>query len=262
MAKNYSSYSRQRKAIIQQVRRLEKRGYTVPDRYNLPTVKELRSMPKSEAQKIERRAKSYTTKSVRSSSYIKTGTISAETGEIKERKVRYSQAVKIERQRSARKAVETRQRKKKKPRRDLDRWAYDFIQAAPEDLQWDAEAYTEAVKRGYDKTFGEYLSDAAEQPNSIEVFNKKLEALRDSDAATAEELEKLFNNERQAVGEGKMIDRFLRYEGNLPEFDYHYDNGNLSVRNVLEMAEVITGKPLSGKQAERLRAAIDKDTGA
>lgn len=262
MAKNYSSYSRQRKAIIQQVRRLEKRGYTVPDRYNLPTVKELRSMPKSEAQKIERRAKSYTTKSVRSSSYIKTGTISAETGEIKERKVRYSQAVKIERQRSARKAIETRQRKKKKPRRDLDRWAYEFMQGVPDDLQWDGEQYVDAVKKGYGGSFGEYLSEAGEQPDSIEVFNKKLEVLRDSDTATADELERLFNNEWQAVGESKMIDRFLQHEGKLPEFDYHYDSGHLDTTEVLKMAQIITGKPLSGAQAKRLRDAIDKDTGA
>lgn len=249
MLKSFSNYSKKRKAILQQVKRLEKRGYVTKEKYKLPTVKELKAMPADKANKIVKSAAGYKTSAVRRSSYkIEEYTVKR-TGEVKTRKIGYIKAAKEERSMAAKKGARRQ------------KWHEDFIKAAPDDLKDEAKEYIGAVKEGYSGTFTEYLDNAGEEPDALETFNKKIEVLKESDTETANALQDLFDK-YDTYDSDALESRFAKNNGNLPEFDYHYENGHLDTTEVLKMARIITGKPLSGTEALKLRQAIDKDTGA
>lgn len=85
------TYGQIRKELMQQVRRIEKAGFMVPERYHLPTASELKKMSKAEQGKVKARAASYTTKAIRERSY-KIDTVTLPSGRIKASKVSYAKA--------------------------------------------------------------------------------------------------------------------------------------------------------------------------
>lgn len=69
MAINYHKYSIKRKAIMQQVRRLEKKNYIVDIKYHMPKVRDLRKMSLAEQKDIIKRATGFTVTGVNKSAY-------------------------------------------------------------------------------------------------------------------------------------------------------------------------------------------------
>lgn len=317
MLRSYSAYSKQRKAIMQQVNRLEKRGYIVKERYHLPTVKELRAMTAKEQANVMRRAKSYTTERVRETAKMPVSE-TTKTGKTKQVTLTYEKARKRERSKSAKAGAETKRKKKEYQRKkeiaeekykdiadydydtmgdiadyeepshyeyrdyesdtgevigevkpkvdeDFERWAQEFIESAPLDDRYNAEAYVDALRQGdvpegvngYD----EWLESIGEEPSAEDVFNDKLSSLAETSPKTADWLWDLFRREQTKYGIDEVNKRLARWDGDIPDFDKTYSGNDTGANfgNIAKMARIITGKSLSGSQARRLMQAIEND---
>lgn len=159
MATNYSKYSARRRAIQQQVRRLEKRGYTVPEQYKLPTVKELRSMSQSERSTYVKRAAQIKTASVRKHSYVVEYS-HTKAGSLKTVKVDYSKASKKERSASSQKGWKTRvkkqeERNKRIFKQEREEYRRKYESEMPKD-DYDYRADRAARAEEYKRNYGEY----------------------------------------------------------------------------------------------------------
>lgn len=186
MQKNYTAYSKKRKAIMQQVGRLERHGFVVPEKYHLPTVAQLREQTPRQRSATIRRVSKLTTETVRKYSY-KLEEITTKTGKVKAKKVSVEAVRKQQRSVSAKKTYEARKQSRRKAREEYDysepkydvsvngsgqvvfvdrktgevtteddlefeqklnQWAIDFIDSAPDEDKVNASKYVEAVING------------------------------------------------------------------------------------------------------------------
>lgn len=112
MATKYTPYSDKRSEIMQQVRRVERKGFVVPAKYYLPKVSELRKMSAEEQSKIMASASRMTTAGI--GRYSKrTETVRTKTGKVKIITVSYNKAKKKTRAASAKAGAETRRKRKR-----------------------------------------------------------------------------------------------------------------------------------------------------
>lgn len=331
MPRSYSAYSKQRKAIMQQVNRLEKRGYIVKERYHLPTVKELKAMTAKEQASVMRRAKTYTTERVRETAKMPVSE-TTKTGKTKQVTLTYEKARKRERSKSAKAGAETKRKKKEyqrkkeiaeekykavadydydtmgdiadyeepshyeytdyesdeehyeidedtgevigeaKPEVDeaFERWAQEFIESAPLNDRYNAEAYVDALRQGdvpegvngYD----EWLESIGEEPSSEDYLGGILDTLDQVNPSVADYLRGEADKYRGA-NPNAFEQRFREKEGNLPVIndilgsprsggaDYGVNYGAIT-----DLMKIITGKTtLSGAQMRAIGKALEQD---
>lgn len=282
MAKNYSKYSQQRKAIVQQVRRLEARGYSVPERYHLPTVSELKKMSPKDQNNVMRRAKGYTPAKVRVASKLIV-TETTKKGNIVTKAISYARGRIRERREAAKKAVATRKatehaRKEyglpkrykvnpetgevteKKPRKTsakseeaTEEEGYDDVVESENRRLFDE--MKEEGRIDEDVDFDEWFNDQPDQPTGssyIDSMEAYLQANGDTDSASF--LREMYNRYYGADPEG--FEERMGGE-NLPDLgDFYYEDssGNVhyDVNAYIKLLKQMKDGPLSARESRKL----------
>lgn len=269
---------------MQQVRRLEKRGYTVLEEYKLPTVKELKTLSPGEQSHYIRRAAQIKTKTVRTSSYKKKRK-KTEEGKYRTQKVKYKKAVHEEKSIAAKKAAKTRKKPIKRPvqthrkageltKAERERRAEGldevfetamqaFLDTVPEDKYYDAEAYVQELREGHDVgSFEEFLADLDEAPSARETFDIKMENLDQVSPEVADYMRSQLDKYIRNYGEDTINDRFASAR-EIPDFDVPYESlaggHTVGYGAIARMLEIIKGAPISGAEARALSKALLKD---
>lgn len=272
-----SSYSSNRSAVMKQVRALEKKGFTIADRFRLPTVKEMKKLSAKEQANVARRAAYYVNKGA--AKQVKASAYKVIDG----KKRSYSEAVNISRLQKARerrKPIGDKKRKlvpitwyggepeggtgvkKSVSRTQLENELTgnygDFF--TPTEIK----AYVDEVfDRGYKGSFLQYVYDAGEEPDAKNIFAEKLGVLQENAPQTAKILQDMFNRQL-SYGEALMNQRFSEAD-EIPDFESYYTDKNgeyhaFNVGNIYKMAKLIKGKPLTAAEMRALQEAMNQDT--
>lgn len=149
----------------------------------------------------------------------------------------------------------------------LEEWQKYAIDTAPPEDKYNVWKYTEAIKNDdwvpAQGGFKAWLASIGEPVSAQEVYNDKLEVVRDQAPSVADWMDKFYQRYQAAVGEDIMSQRFDQAENQIPEFEFFYKTASEqyvpAYRDIAKMASIIKGSPLSGAEARALSKAIDKD---
>lgn len=262
-SKYYSDYKKERDRIKRQMNRMEQRGYVVPEQDILPPI------PKKLTQGSINRLRKITTKKMYDASDFVELT---ETGDIK-RIVPGRVGREIERSKSARKGVQTKQKRDREQpvsgidtgvtapagsyKSTVDDWAKSQID------KWKKEQkLQDAVNVQRMLQDPEY----ADQFRASEQLRRKVTDLMDSIRATyprvTTELQMAIEEATRREGYNSLWERL----SDTPEFldaveDYKYkESDQVSPAAFNQMLSKIQNRPLSGEQARNLEEAHEQDT--
>lgn len=209
MAVNYHKYSVKRSSIVKQVKRVESKGYVASEKYHLPTVRELKTMPVSQQKQIMKSASGMTTSAVRRTA---TRVTVSDTGKAK--KVSYKEDRKVRRSLASKAGWETRKAKRKKKEPQKDR------------VERAAKAYE--YKRQYGDYPAWYKEDIAEGSALGEVPEpKKVGELTDNEKRLrAEGKDEAFEQAAQYFIDSTPLDQRLNAEAYIEEVREGHDVGS------------------------------------
>lgn len=260
-------YRKQRHRVVSAASRLRREGYILED-------KAVPSIPKKITEKSISRLAKITPSTLRKKAKVVTAyTLEGEP-------VKYVSGTEWEK-------IRPRQKRVVKPRQpepqsepgytvpqgalegqQLEEWQKYVIDTAPPEDKYNVWKYTEAIKNDdWDPAqggFKSWLASIGEPVSAQEVYNDKLEAVRDQSPSVADWMDNFYKRHQAAVGEDIMNRRFDQAETQIPEFEFFYQTASgqyvPAYRDLAKMASIIKGSPLSGAEARALSKAIDKDS--
>lgn len=264
---NYKIYSKKRKSIQQQVKRLNKKGFNVAPSYmNLPTVKELKAMSADDRRRAVKRVKSYTTQQInKSASRIAENSYDLKRDKYVQRKQTYAEYLKGIRSQAGKTGGVVTQAKKKKLKKKLKRENMrSKLEAAKESVPDYGGVYDEWEEQYLsgetDKSYPEYVASIPEAPSVEDMFYNLVGFLSSTDPQTYNEIVKGFLKASKADKKG-LMERLRTSE--LPDFDIFYDDkgnqGTVNKGKVYKLLKIIKGSPLTAYESQALMKAIEKD---
>lgn len=258
MSTKYTKYSEKRKSINAKIAQLKKAGYSIPEGYELPTVKELKTYPNYFQSQIMRKASLIKTSSIASKSY-KEEWAKNRKGKTVKKKIYYKP--------SQKKSIDAQkvEKPKKTKAEILQEWGKEFVKSAPVNDRKNAKMYVDAVISGdidLEKTgYEDWKASLPSEPNVRQIFNDKIEALNNIAPETADFLQSMYKKYSGAEGIDNFWDRLNESEGEIPDFDEPYDGKEISGGRVIKMAFLLKGRALSGGEWRRLSQALEADQG-